>query len=56
MSLQDITLLLYPVISSQIDGVTIGFSLDPTLAKVFLVYHKKNWLEHCPLEHIPFYY
>ena len=40
----------------QIDGVTMAFPLRPTLANSFLVYHKKNWLEHCPLEHRPLYY
>ena len=28
----------------------------PTLANAFLVYHEKNWLERCPLEHRPLYY
>ena len=30
----------------QIDGVAMGSPLGPTLANAFLVYHKKNWLEH----------
>ena len=30
--------------------------LGPTLANVFLVYHEKNWLEHCPVEYRPLYY
>ena len=34
----------------------MGFPLGPTLANALLVYHKKNWLEHCPLEYKPFYY
>ena len=40
----------------QIDGVAMGFPLPTTLANVFLVYHEKNWLEHCPLEYRPLYY
>ena len=40
----------------QIDGVAMGSSLGPTLANAFLVYHEKNWLEHCPLEYRPLYY
>ena len=40
----------------QIDGVTMGSPLGPTLANAFLVYHKKNWLERCPLEYRPLYY
>ena len=34
----------------QIDGVAMGSPLGPTLANAFLVYHEKNWLEHCPVE------
>ena len=40
----------------QIDGVTMGSLLGPTLASAFLVYHEKNWLEHFPVEHRPLYY
>ena len=40
----------------QIDGVAMGSPLGPTLANAFLVYHEKNWLEHCPLEYRPLYY
>ena len=40
----------------QIDGVAMGSPIGPTLANAFLVYHKKNWLEHCPLEYTPLQY
>ena len=40
----------------QIDGVAMGSPLGPTLANAFLVYHEKNWLEHCPVEYRPSYY
>ena len=40
----------------QIDGVAMGSPLGLTLANAFLVYHEKNWLEHCPLEYRPLYY
>ena len=40
----------------QIDGVAMGSPLGPTLANAFLVYHEKNWLEHCPEEYRPLYY
>ena len=36
--------------------MAMGSPVGPTLANVFLVYHEKNWLEHCPLEHRPLYY
>ena len=34
----------------QIDGVAMGSPLGPTFANNFLVSHKENWLECCPLE------
>ena len=40
----------------QIDGMAMGFHLSPILANAFLVYHKKNQLEHCPLEYRLLYY
>ena len=40
----------------QIDGVAMGSPLGPTLANAFLVYHEKNWLEHCPMEYRSLYY
>ena len=33
----------------QIDDVAMSSPLGPTLANAFLIYHEKNWLEHCPL-------
>ena len=38
------------------DDVIMGSPLGPTLANAFLVYHEKNWLEHCPVEYRPLYY
>ena len=37
----------------QIDGLAMGSPLGPALANPFLVYHEKNWLEHCSLEYRP---
>ena len=34
----------------QHDKVAMGSSLGPTLAKIFLCYHEKNWLQNCPSE------
>ena len=34
----------------------MGSPIGPTLANSFLVYHKKNWLEHCPLKYRPLQY
>ena len=36
--------------------MAIGSPIGPTLANAFLVYHEKNWLEHCPLEYRPLHY
>ena len=36
--------------------MTIGFPLDPTLAKAFLFYHKKHWIERCRLKYRQFFY
>ena len=33
---------------SQIDEVSIGSPLDPTLANIFLCYHETTWLKDCP--------
>ena len=40
----------------QFDGVAMVSLVNPTLANAFVVYHKKNFLEHCPLEYKPLYY
>ena len=41
---------------SQIDGVSMGSPLGPTLANVFLCYHESNWLKDCPKDFKPVYY
>ena len=41
---------------SQIDGVAVGSPLGPTLANIFLCYHKSNWLKDCPKDFKPVYY
>ena len=48
--------IFHGTLYKQIDGVAMGPPLGPTLANAFLVYHEKNWLEHCPLEYRPLYY
>ena len=34
----------------QIDGIAIGFPLDPTLANAFLCHYEKEWLDSCPID------
>ena len=43
-------------IYEKIDGVTMGSSLDPTLANAFLCFHKQIWLNECSAEFKPVYY
>ena len=40
---------------NQIDGVAIGFLLGPTLANIFLCYHRTMWLKNCPKSFKPVY-
>ena len=41
---------------SQIDRVTIGSLLGPTLANISLCYYESNWLKDCPKNCKPVYY
>ena len=41
---------------SQIDGVTMGSLLGPTLANIFLFYQESNWLNDYPKDLKPVYY
>ena len=41
---------------SQIDGVTMGSPLGPTLANAFLWHHEKKWLNDCPNNFKPVFY
>ena len=34
----------------------MGFTLGPSRANAFSVYHEQNWLDICPLEYKPLYY
>ena len=33
----------------QVDGVTVGSFLGPTLANAFLCHYEKEWLDNCPI-------
>ena len=37
----------------QIDGVAMGFPLDPTLENAFLCHYEKEWLDSCSVEFKP---
>ena len=40
----------------QADGVAMGSPLGPTLAKTFLCFYEKQWLEQCHDEFKSVYY
>ena len=40
----------------QIDGVSMGSPLGPTLANAFLCHYEKEWLDSCPAEFKPLIY
>ena len=41
---------------SQVDGLGMGLPLGPTFANIFLSFHEKSWLDHCPSEFKPVYF
>ena len=41
---------------SQVDGLGMGLPLGPTFANIFLSFHEKSWLEHCPSDFKPVYF
>ena len=43
---KDLHFIFDATLYKQIDGVAMSSPLGPTLANAFVVYHKKNWLEH----------
>ena len=44
------------ILYKQIDGVTMGSPLGPTLANTFLCHYEKLWLDSCPPEFKPVVY
>ena len=41
---------------SQIDGVSMGSPLGPTLANIFLCHYEEQWLNSCPTQFKPTYF
>ena len=41
---------------SQIDGITMGSPLGPTLANIILRHHETTWVKNCPKAFKPVYY
>ena len=44
------------ILYKQIDGVTMGSPLGPTLANAFFCHYEKLWLDSCPPEFKPVVY
>ena len=44
------------ILYKQIDGLSMGSPLGPTLANAFLCFYEKKWLEQCPEKFKPVYY
>jgi hypothetical protein len=40
----------------QVDGVSMGSPLAPTLANIFLCHHEQLWMDNCPPEFKPLYF
>ena len=50
LACKDTLFLFDGVLYHQIDGVTMGSPLGPTLANSFMNFHEQKWLEDCPPE------
>ena len=48
LSVKSSCFLFNDVYCKQVDGVTMGSPLGPTLPNLFLVYYEHKWLEKCP--------
>ena len=56
LSVKSFCSLFNGVYYKQIDGVTMGTPLGPTLANLFLVYREHKWLESCSIHFRRKYY
>ena len=56
LTLKESIILIDNKYYGQINGVAMGSTLGPTLANIFLCYHKNNWLKDCPKDFKPVYY
>ena len=42
--------------NKQIDDVSIGGFVSPTLAEIFFSFHEQNWIDQCATEFKPVFY
>ena len=55
-AVKDVPFLFDGKYYKQVDGVSMGSPLGPTLANAFLCHHEKSWLQDCPPEYKPIMY
>ena len=55
-AVKDMLFVFDSVFYKQVDGVSMGSPLGPTMANAFLCYHKQIWLDECPLDFKPVLY
>ena len=56
LSIKDSPFIFNDKVYTQIDGVSMGSCLGPTLANTFLCHHEKKWLSECPNTFKPLLY
>ena len=56
ISVKDSVFIFDNQLYQQVDGVSMGSPLGPTLANAFLCHHEKTWLDECPSEFKPIKY
>ena len=56
LSVKNCHFLFNGVLYEQIDGVTMGSSLGPLFADIFLSWHERTWLDNCPAGFKPVFY
>ena len=50
------TSFLFDGVPCQVEGVSMGSPIGPTLANIFLCHHEDKWLHDCPTEFKPIFY
>ena len=56
LSIKESSFIFNEILYKQIDGLSMGSPLGPTLANPFLCFYEKKWLEQCPEKFKPVYY
>ena len=56
LSIKDSPFIFNDKVYTQIDGVSMGSCLGPTLANAFLCYHETGWISECPSTFKPLIY